>query len=134
MNKITDLATALPSIFTVSDIMDKEYMENILGTHYEKYKAFVRLLMKLDDKVIESIKKIECAWKSCELSLVVHLPKKNVAGFTKVFKCKDIKVKKTSPKCFKMTVSHDVKFVNITIENKGFLEEVEIYESGSDTY
>lgn len=44
---VQNYINALPEIFTVDDVLDGEFMNSVIDTHFEKYKTFINRLKKL---------------------------------------------------------------------------------------
>jgi hypothetical protein len=110
---------------TDDQLADCQLFENIISTHYEKFKYFYLII---EDICLNTVQKIHCYEKDTKLDIFIEFKNKKDSGdFQNIIT--DYLSNWVTPydDLFSMNIQKEAKKLNISIENKNICREENIY-------
>lgn len=115
------------SKLTKSELSECSLFEDILDSHYEKFKFFYSLIKNL---CLKNVEKIICKEQTDKLLIFIYFKTKTLLNnFNKSLTTEMTLNKYNYANYFILNIDKEPKTINISIWNKGISEESEIYEN-----
>ena len=128
MKDMIEGITSLTIALSYNELTDETYIQTLIQDHYEKYRQFYYAVCDIASELEEYVSSTQCHIHPTKLSFDLYLDSDEHAQeyLDSVEGCRSLGGNYLE-KHFTFSISRNDSVVNITVENKGFLREDELY-------